>query len=159
MGIGQGYNTTKGEKIMGNMKRCLLVLSLLSMGMSNSIESRSQQFREHAIAEINSHLVKHSDCVLGDLIETIEHMSIKSFNGDNHTAAYVWQGTVYLNKNFKWNNKTVMITLIHEAFHINGICGDDNIELKHPICYAFNKPVYYSPQLTSHIENHLKQYK
>jgi hypothetical protein len=134
----------------------LLALTLLWNG--NNPNAKLEQYREDTLNKLDNHLVKHKDCELNNLYEIVERIEIVWFKGDNHTSAYFYEGKIYINKNFWRTRKDAVITILHEVIHAYGICGEDVIKSDYPICHLFGKPVYYSTDITKHIEDHLKEY-
>lgn len=145
------------------MRKTILLVACLSGCNYSNIQSKMsvsklEQYRYDTLKRIRKHTDKHPDCFLNKLYPTIETIPIEWYNGDNHSSAYFHNGIVYINKNFWRMRKDATITLIHEALHKEDICGDDIIKSSSPICFVFDKPVYYSTDITKHIEDHLKEY-
>lgn len=136
---------------------CLSGCNYSNIQSSMSV-SKLEQYRYATLKKIVKHNQKHRDCILNKLYTTIETMPIEWFEGDNHTSAYHYNGITYINKNFWRTTDDAIITIIHEAIHELNICGDDTVKQSFAICTLFDKPVYYSTDITRHIEDHLKEY-
>ena len=140
------------------MKKLISLALCFSITNVEAKTNKLEQYRYDTLEKITKHLTKHPDCLLNNLYSTVETIPIEWFNGDNHTSAYYYGGVIYINKNIWRMRKDAIITILHEVIHANDICGDDNIKTVAPICYVFDKPVYYSTDITKHIEDHLKEY-
>lgn len=152
------------------MKKGILVLACITSltsceyqdaqsAMLTKSSSKLEEYREYTLNSLTEHNTKHPNCVLNKLYQAVEVMPIYWYDGDKVTIATVDKGAIYINKRIWRNKKEYRITLIHEAIHAKGICGADSIKQKEPICFLFNKPVYFSTDISKYIDEHLKEFK
>ena len=138
---------------------CLSGCSFSNIQTNIANTSKLEAYRFETLSEIKIHSQKHQECILNNLYSTVERMPIEWLNGDLHTAAYAHNGKVFINRNMGISVKDGVVTVLHEAIHVNNICGEDVVKTEIPICYLFDKPVYYSTDITNHIQEHLKEFK
>jgi hypothetical protein len=119
--------------------------------------NKLDQYRDDALMLLLKHRARHPDCVLNNLYDLTGSVKIEWFEGDRYSSALFYNGIIHINKNYYRSREDASITIIHEVVHAYGICGDDTVKRTIPICTLFGKPVYYSPDITILLKEHLKE--
>ncbi len=137
----------------------LLLLIFTITANAKSVNRKLEVYRVNALWMIADHESKHPDCELNNLYQLIATIDIEWFKGDKYTSAYFYNGIIYLNSSYNRSKKDAAYTIVHEAYHAYGICGEDIFKSIFPICRLFGKPVYYSTDITELIKNHINDFK
>ena len=143
--------------------RYIIILILLSTvtitANAKNTANKLEVYRVSALWMIADHESKHPDCELIKLYQLISDLELDWFKADRNTSACFANKKIYFNVMFYRSKKDAAYTIIHEAYHASGICGEDIFKSIFPICSLFGKPVYYSTDITEIIKEHIKEFK
>lgn len=131
-----------------------------------SLMERLNVARVEAIDLINLHLSTHPNCDLS-LINLKDKVLLEiDFKDPNVEATVFTQDTkrIFFGRQIKWTTKKMIITMIHESFHITKqddkfICGEDYSKrmVKGVVCRLLGEVQYTSDDINQVIEKHLEK--
>lgn len=133
----------------------------------NNLIEEFNQARIQAIETVNLHLSSHPNCELKDL-KLQDKVFLPTDIKEHRLKAFVFvkedKKRIFFNQNIKWSLKDIIVMMIHEDFHLVGVCGSDSKSVtaqftvnRKPVCRLFGENQYYSNDITEAIEKHLEK--
>jgi len=152
-----------------------LVLPLIQLANAEEKDLPSlfrNEWKPQAEAVLERHLLENPKCELSPTLDTLRKLRIHfSFMVDPSIRAYVLPNKeeqfpiVFINFNWKWDERQASVVLIHEATHLTltkkgrWMCGPDLRERLDPApsCRLFGKIQVNSDDLDRDLEEHLEK--